>query len=48
LDEAVHDEQRYKINSQLIHYMSDHFDGYIIVDKELNILFSDSVYTSII
>ena len=48
LDKAVHAEQRHKINSQLIHYMSDHFDGYIIVDKELNILFSDSVYTSII
>jgi DNA-binding CsgD family transcriptional regulator len=48
LDEAVHAEQRHKINSQLIHYRSDHFDGYIIVDKELNILFSDPVYTSII
>jgi DNA-binding CsgD family transcriptional regulator len=48
LDKAVHAEQRHKINSQLIHYMSDHFDGYIIVDKDLNILFSDSVYTSII
>ncbi|MDD1624034.1 MAG: hypothetical protein LUO94_04655, partial [Methylococcaceae bacterium] len=48
LDKAVHAEQRHKINSQLFHYMSDHFDGYIIVDKELNILFSDSVYTSII
>jgi len=48
LEKAIHAEQRHKINSQLIHYMSDHFDGYIIVDKELNILFSDSVYISII
>jgi DNA-binding CsgD family transcriptional regulator len=48
LDKAIHAEQRHKINSQLIHYMSDHFDGYVIVDKELNILFSDAVYTSII
>lgn len=48
LDEAVHAEQQHKINSQLIHYMSDHFDGYIIIDNELNILFSDPVYTSII
>ena len=48
LDEAIHTEQQRKINSQLIHYVGDHFDGYIIVDHELNILFSDSVYTSII
>lgn len=48
LEKAIHDEQRHKINSQLLHYLGDHFDGYIIVDQELNILFSDSVYTSII
>lgn len=48
LDEAIHAEQRHKINSQLIHTIGNHFDGYIIVDHELNILFSDPVYTSII
>jgi hypothetical protein len=48
LDEAIHAEQRHKINSQLLHYIGGHFDGYIIVDHELNILFSDPVYTSII
>jgi len=48
LDEAIHAEQRHKINSQLLHYIGGHFDGYIIVDHELNILFSDPFYTSII
>jgi len=48
LEKAMHDEQRHKINSQLLHYMGDHFDGYIIIDDQLNILFSDPVYTSII
>jgi len=44
----MHGEQRYKINSQLPHYISDHYDGYIIVDRQLNILFSDSLYTPIL
>ena len=48
LDEAVHAEQRHKINSQMIHFIDGHFDGYIIVDHELNILFSDPVYISLI
>ena len=48
LEKAIHEEQRHKINSQLLHYVGDHFDGYIIIDRKLNILFSDSVYTSII
>ena len=48
LDEAIHAEQRHRINSQLIHYIEGHFDGYIIVDNKLNILFSDPVFTSII
>ena len=48
LKEALHAEQRHKINSQLVHYIGDHFDGYIIVDSNLNMLFSDPVYTSII
>lgn len=45
LEEAMHGEQRYKINSQLPHYISDHYDGYIIVDRQLNVLFSDSLHT---
>ncbi|OQK17694.1 hypothetical protein AU255_07460 [Methyloprofundus sedimenti] len=48
LEKALHGEQRYKINSQILPYMGDHFDGYIIIDRYLNILFSDPVYTSII
>jgi len=48
LEEALHEEQRYKINSQVQYLMGDHFDGYIIIDRELNILFSDPVYSSII
>lgn len=48
LQEAIHKEQRHKFNSQLLHQLGDHFDGYIIVDHKLNILFSDPVYTAII
>lgn len=48
LNEAIHAEQRHKINSQLLHYIGGHFDGYIIVDAKLNIIFSDPVFTSII
>ena len=48
LKTALHAEQRYKISSQLLHYIGDHFDGYVIVDNQLNILFSDPVYSLII
>jgi DNA-binding CsgD family transcriptional regulator len=48
LEDAIHAEQRHKINSQLLPHIGDHFDGYIIVDRELNILFSDPLYTAII
>ncbi len=48
LKTALHAEQRHKISSQLLHYIGDHFDGYIIVDSQLNILFSDPVYSLII
>ncbi|MCQ8127705.1 helix-turn-helix transcriptional regulator [Methylomonas rivi] len=48
LQDAIHKEQRHKINTQLLHHLGDHFDGYIIVDHELNILFSDPIYTAII
>ncbi len=45
LEEAMQGEQRHKINSQLVHYLGDHYDGYIIIDRQLNILFSDSIYS---
>ncbi len=48
LDQAIHAEQRHKINSQLLNFIGDHFDGYIIVDHKLNILFSDPLYISVI
>lgn len=48
LEGAMHAEQQHKISSQLIHYIDDYFDGYIIIDRELNILFSDPSYISMI
>lgn len=48
LDDAIHAEQRHKINSQLLHYLGGQFDSYIIVDHKLNIIFSDPIFTSII
>ncbi len=45
LEEAMLSEQRHKINSQLLHYLGDHHDGYIVIDRQLNTLFSDSIYT---
>ncbi|MDD1620399.1 MAG: hypothetical protein LUQ11_02875, partial [Methylococcaceae bacterium] len=37
LEDAIHAEQRHKINSQLRLYLGGHFDSYIIVDHKLNI-----------
>lgn len=48
LDEAIHAEQRHKIDSQLRHYLGGHFDSYIIVDHRLNIIFSDPIFGIII
>lgn len=48
LKTAMHEEQRLKINSQLFYYTGIHFDGYIIIDRELNVLFSNPDYTSFI
>lgn len=46
LEEAMQSEQRLKINSQLVHYLGDqHYDEYIVIDKQLNILFFNSIYT---
>jgi hypothetical protein len=46
LKTAIYEEQRLKINSQLFNYTGVHFDGYIIVDRELNILFSNPEHPS--
>ncbi|MGR9117455.1 MAG: helix-turn-helix transcriptional regulator [Gammaproteobacteria bacterium] len=48
LEDAVHAEQRHKIDKQLRHQLGGHFDAYIIVDQKLNILFSDPILISII
>jgi len=48
LEEAIHKDHRHKINSQLRHHLGTPFDSYVIVDQNLNILFSDPVYTAII
>lgn len=48
LKNAIHSEQLYKINSQLIYYLGGHFDAYIIIDNELNILISDPLYIDMI
>jgi len=48
LEKAMHQESQIKINSQLTECIGRHFDEYLIVDRELNILFADPVYISII
>ena len=48
LENAIHAEQRQKIDKQLRHQLDGHFDAYIIVDRKLNILFSDPILVSII
>ena len=48
LEQAIHAEQQHRINSQLLHYIGSRFDGYIIIDRKLNIVFSDPVCTSLI
>ena len=48
LETAIYEEQRLKINSQLFNYTGVHFDGYIIVDRELNILFSNPDHPSFV
>lgn len=48
LDEAIHAEQRHKIHSQLRHYLGGNFDSYIIIDSQLNIIFSEPIFNSII
>jgi hypothetical protein len=48
LETAIYEEQRLKINSQLFNYTGVHFDGYIVVDRELNILFSNPNHPSFV
>ena len=48
LEKAVHEECQVKMKSQLIDYLGNQFDEYLIIDRELNILFADPVYISII
>ena len=48
LETAIHEEQRRKISGQLFNYTGVHFDGYVIVDRGLNILFSDPGHPSFI
>ncbi len=48
IKEAIHEEQRQKIHSQLIHFLGKNFDSFIIIDRSQKILFSDPVYTSLI
>jgi DNA-binding CsgD family transcriptional regulator len=48
LDEAIHAEQRHKISSQLAHHLGSRIDGYIIVDCQLNIIFSEPIFKTII
>ncbi|MGR9053173.1 MAG: helix-turn-helix transcriptional regulator [Gammaproteobacteria bacterium] len=48
LEEAIHAEQRHKLNSQLVHHMGGYFDAYIIIDNTFNVLFADPLYFDII
>lgn len=48
LQDAIHAEQRHKIQSQLRHLLGKRFDSYMIVDRQLNILFSDPLFLTII
>ena len=48
LETALYEEQRLKIDSQLFNYTGVHFDGYIIIDRGLNILFLNPDHSSFI
>lgn len=48
LEDSIHAEKRHKINSQLFHYLGSRFDAYLIVDRDLNVLFVDPVDSRII
>lgn len=48
LDEAMRAEQRHKISSQLRQTLGGPFDSYIIIDRQLQIVFSDPVFTALI
>lgn len=48
LDTAIHTEQHHKISSQLRQSLENHFDSYIIVDADLNIVFAEPIFTQVI
>jgi len=48
LQTAIKTELEHKIYSQILQYTPDHFDCYVIVNRSLQILFSDSVFSSVI
>ncbi len=48
LEQSLHEEKRHKINSQIFHHLGKRFDAYIIVDRDLNVLFADPVQSAII
>ena len=48
LQKAIHKESQTKIQSQLMDYLGNQFDEYLIIDRDLNILYADPVYISII
>lgn len=48
LDEAMHAEQRHKIHNQLRHYLGGNFDSYVIIDRQLTIIYSEPAFNSIL
>jgi len=48
LEDAIRADLQQKIYSQILNNTQNHIDGYLIIDSTLNILFADSLYTSVI
>lgn len=48
LEQAIFAEQQQKIQSQLLLFLDDHCDGYLIVDSQLQVIYKDPVYVSYI
>jgi len=48
LENALRSELQQKIYSQILHKTQNHIDGYLIIDRNLNILFSESLSTTVI
>lgn len=47
LEKAMHAEQHHKIRTQLRQLLDGHFDSYIIIDAELNIVLADPVFKAL-